>query len=222
MIVGIEGINSAGKTSLIQQLIADPQYGGVAEVSAMVPEGIPFPGSASEAQANEQLIAGIEYERIRIAHAVKQLGKSCVILDRSVISTIVISLAHSRLRGWHKNSLHFLRRCMDEAFTVNLLPDVIVHLEIDAKLLGPRQLSRTNKLSDQWTDKEFIATQQSYYKTIYSFLQTHGLCKIIYADAAKSQQDVYADVTRNLSAITCGEQRKHHTDLFKWLINDVA
>jgi|GEM_PF-4599164 len=219
MIIGIEGLNSTGKTSLFERLLAQEHTGGVAEISALLPNTLVFPHSAQEARINEMFIAGIEAMRMQMAEKIlHDLGKKRVVLDRSVLSTIVISMANSKMNAWKDGSLPLLQSCLEKCLP---LPNLILHLEADAQTQALRHGTRSNELSADWTNSTAYQLQKEFYNKIYIYLQDNRLCRIVRLDANLSAEAVHAHAMASIESHEEGAPADTN-GFFKWLIHEVA
>lgn len=218
MIIGIEGLNSTGKTTLFEKLLEDEDTGGVAEISSLIPNTLVFPHSAREASTNEMFIAAIEAMRMQMAGKILHgLGKKRVVLDRSVLSTIVISIANAKMNKWKEGSLPLLQSCIGNKV---LLPRLILHLEAGAEAQNLRHGTRSNQLSANWNNAASYGLQREWYGKIYTYLREQGLCQVVQLDADLAAGAVYAQAMAVIEKQE-GTAPADTGDFFKWLIHDL-
>jgi thymidylate kinase len=172
----------------------------VSEVTAIIPAALDFPQSSMHARNNEKLIFDIECMRINIAKMILDTNsKSIMILDRSILSTIIISLANAKRNGWD-NVSNLLDNCIKVCETKSLLPNLIIHLDTEKEFRVKRHLTRNNPLNKDWIDDSFNDLQNEYYEIIYSYLDNDNHYPVIRLNGNMSPDEVFFSLEKKLHA----------------------
>lgn len=168
--IGIEGISCVGKTTLCRKLSEYTNYSYVEEASTFYKDKDGYPPSASDilqARRNEKFYFELERERWKVAEKLKE-QENIVFLDRTLLSTIVVSYALMQYKGFDTMSdvisdyNHYIRNNMIG------LPECYIHLEINHEEMEQRNLIRENLLQDDWMNIGFNNAQREFYNQYYS------------------------------------------------------
>jgi thymidylate kinase len=216
-IIGIEGQNSVGKTTLFNRLTLRENIAGVIELTSIVPNALKFPTNETEAIANERIIYQIESSRIEIAQNVieKKLSDH-VLLDRTIISTIIIAMANAKIYGW--NNVEYL---LDNliASHQSFLPSLIIHLKAEFSTINKRNLTRQNQLSEGWKSERFQRLQSALYYRIYTYLEENGLCQIKHINANAQPEEIYENAIICLENHQPANTANTEKPFYTWLKN---
>lgn len=220
MIIGIEGHNSAGKTTLFGRLLSKDNCAGIAELTTMIPFALSFPQSEPEAISNERIISRLECNRISTARLIsREKHFDHILMDRSIISTLIISLSNAKVYGW--NNVRYL---LDDLLNYNipLLPEAILHLDGDTATRSGRHLSRQNQLAAGWSDLSFEAWQTTYYNWIYAYLSANKFTTVIHIDANRTADEVYLQAQAALLKMRSAEKPPGDAMFLNWLKDDIS
>lgn len=186
----------------------------------MIPFALNFPQSEPEAISNERIISQLECDRISTARLILlEKHFDHILMDRSIISTLIISLSNAKVYGWDN-----VRYLLDDLLSYNmpLLPEAILHLDGNTATRNGRHLRRQNRLATGWSDVSFDAWQTTYYEQLYAYLRDHKLATVIHIDANQDAEQVYLQALAALRQMKPGNGAAGDAMFLNWLKDDIS
>ena len=192
MIVAIEGLPGAGKTTLVKHLSHKCRG------SLVISELVIWP---KDKNIDEDFFVKNDYEKFRIIEN-QDVDKTLILLDRSYLSTLVYNLALSNIPRKINSIKTFQCYLLKQSI---FYPDLIVFLNINERIsLQRSSYSHSDKIYfDNWEKEDFlklIIKHYAYYlKHIDRIVETKTV-KTIKIDADKMEPSLVARRVFNVIA----------------------
>ncbi len=185
MLIVIEGLPCAGKSSLVNHLRTEMGYFVVPEISETLKNGEHFPGNGlnyEEIMRISNWFLRKEIERNILARELLEKGN--VAMDRGFLTSLAYNTAYEKLTGIEVAEL-LNAKIFSEIERGNILiPTAYIYLKISIETMRLRLKIRKDRpssiLPKFWLDSEFSITMSRFYDDY--FMKNSILSKQIEAD----------------------------------------
>jgi len=202
VVVSIDGIDAAGKTTLAKLLVENSNLNFVVAESSRRKDLFPEVREYLNQNIKDNIIARFLYFSVASLLALNEAiehtkaGKN-VILDRSFYSTIAHHRAFDRYycNGEHLQVIDELSKAIEKRM---IKPDVAVFIYVDGKerlkRLERRNDSQNNKLDEENTAQEYA---QEEFRSIAARLKEENIVKVLEIDTTHLNKQEVAKIVEN-------------------------
>ena len=202
VVVSIDGIDAAGKTTLTKLLVENSNLNFVVVESSRRKDLFPEVREYLNQNIKDNIIARFVYFSVASLLALNEAiehtkaGKN-VILDRSFYSTIAHHRAFDRYycNGEHLQVIDELSKAIEKRM---IKPDVAVFIYVDGKerlkRLERRNDSQNNKLDEENTAQEYA---QEEFHSIAARLKEENIVKVLEIDTTHLNKQEVAKIVEN-------------------------
>jgi len=202
VVVSIDGIDAAGKTTLTKLLVENSNLNFVVVESSRRKDLFPEVREYLNQNIKDNIIARFVYFSVASLLALNEAiehtkaGKN-VILDRSFYSTIAHHRAFDRYycNGEHLQVIDELSKATEKGM---IKPDVAVFIYVDEKerlkRLERRNDSQNNKLDEENTAQEYA---QEEFRSIAARLKEENIVKVLEIDTTHLNKQEVAKIVEN-------------------------